>query len=167
MEYWWDEDQWHTEEVKVLTWQYFDEDMDFDVSYLKWKESWYDEDIWSWAIIWHPIHIGDVLDWIEYNEDPLSESKCPKCNEVLSTETIWEYDRCKIEYYCWNDICWYELTEEEMNNAWCDNYEIIRYELSEKRKQKRKPLTLPWEPTEWREDLINFIDSLIKECKTT
>lgn len=67
MEYWWDEDAWGDViniEYVNSKW-YTDGDFNFPISDI--KDWWYEDLEWHIKIIWHPVRIGDVLEYMEIN----------------------------------------------------------------------------------------------------
>ena len=70
-EYWWDEDAWwESSSIEYVKWDYTDWDFSFPTDEIK---DWLDKDSEMFIkIIWHPVRIGDVLEYIKYSDSTLS-----------------------------------------------------------------------------------------------
>ncbi len=77
----------HTwEEIRILLWE---EDEHFDLDNCDHIVVWFNtskEQAWVWDIIWHPVMIWDILDWIKNNPRP-----------ALQIFKFWELTRKPIE----------------------------------------------------------------------
>lgn len=110
--------------------------------YLRWERKEYrktQKNEWDlrYEVIWHPIHIWVVLDWIDKNTD----------GDKFSRLKWWRECNNYGRWASWNS--YFDLTQQEE----------LKLAVMLKRKDKTKPL--PLNPTEERYPVIDFITSLL------
>lgn len=105
------------------------------------------EDIAKCEIIWHPVMIGDVMDFIERNfPDWIHCIECKKwkiLSDNFNDDTI---------FYCDNEDCEF-LSKFYWDEAFCHNMELYDWFWEE----KRKPIT------EQSDECVKFVYNLISE----